>query len=154
MNTMMLCLIAIGLISVSGHQSFDDVPVANVAEPDIDIEKLELSVDGADSTEYTRMSLMHKLSNMAKFSERGQLVIGRSKRTKQITGVTIEEKTEDAGKEIIEGLQKEQKGIYYQMSVPDLELISSVPQPVIHQNGMNDTLTFNLDLTSTTIISF
>jgi hypothetical protein len=63
-----------------------------------------------------------------------------------------EQPTEAATDSIVKAISDEQKSLYYQLSIPEFGLLTSVPVHQMTVSGLNDTFTFSLDQDETHII--
>jgi hypothetical protein len=93
-----------------------------------------------------------RFENAQDWSDRGKLEVSRDAANGKIVGVTLKNNKIDST------LQRDmedhcQKDELYQLSVPDLHLLTSIPACHYSKAGFNDTLIFNLDLSGKSLSS-
>lgn len=100
----------------------------------------------------TKVALMQRFSDQQEFSQRGQLVISKDSKGR-ILSIKTDEQASPIGES--EFKAKAEKGAYYQLSIPDLNLLSSTPASYYSSMiGLEDTLTFTLDFEQSSIVGF
>ena len=102
--------------------------------------------------EISKLRLLHRFSDQKEYTQRGNLIISKDKK-----GRILSIKTEDQSSPISEAdfKSKAESGSFYQLSIPDLGLLSSTPASYYSSMlGLDDTLTFNLDFDHTSILGF
>lgn len=83
------------------------------------------------------------------------MVATRNTNNNKIVSVQIKEfEVKDGNNTVVNFINETSAGSFYQLSIPELNLLTSIPVSSLRQNGFNDTITFNLDPTSQNFVGF